>query len=108
MLRSNLSIPRKAALSLPFITPISCALAFLGWVVLAAAWRLPAVLSAGTIVFLIGVPLCVASYLHLLWTLRLKRSMPFVLLLPYYWTFVGVAATCSFFKDTTTWGKTER
>ena len=64
--------------------------------------------SVGTFVFLIGVPLCVTSYLHMLWTLRMRRSMPFVLLLPYYWTFVGVAATCSFFKNTTTWGKTER
>ena len=108
LLRSNLSITRKAALSLPFITPISCALAFLGWLVLVATWRLPTVLSAGTIVFLIGVPLCVTSYVHMLWTLRMRRSMPFVLLLPYYWTFVGVAATCSFFKNTTTWGKTER
>ena len=108
LIRSDLSITRKAALSLPFITPITCALAFLGWLVLAATWRLPSALSIGTLVFLIGVPLCVTSYLHMLWTLRLRRSMPFVLLLPYYWTFVGVAATCSFFKDTTTWGKTER
>ena len=108
LLRSSLSLKRKAALSLPFITPISCALAFVGWLVLAATWRLPNPFAAGTIVFLIGVPLCVMSYLHMLWTLRLRRSIPFVLLLPYYWTFVGVAATCSFFKNTTTWGKTER
>ena len=25
-----------------------------------------------------------------------------------YWTFIGVAATCSFFKNTQTWGRTER
>ena len=38
----------------------------------------------------------------------MKKSLPFVVLLPYYWTFIGLAATCSFFKSTTHWGKTER
>ena len=36
------------------------------------------------------------------------RYIPLVILLPYYWTFIGFAATCSFFKDTRTWGRTER
>jgi hypothetical protein len=40
--------------------------------------------------------------------LGMKRSVPLVGLLPYYWTFIGFAATCSFFKDTTHWGRTER
>jgi hypothetical protein len=40
--------------------------------------------------------------------LGMKKSVPFVALLPYYWTFIGFAATCSFFKNTTDWGRTER
>ena len=31
-----------------------------------------------------------------------------VLLLPCYCSFIGFAATCSFFKNTSTWGMTER
>ena len=38
----------------------------------------------------------------------MNRSLPMVVLLPYYWTFIGFAATCSFFKNTTDWGRTER
>jgi hypothetical protein len=60
------------------------------------------------ILFFCGIPLAVASYIHTLWVLGMKKSLPFVVLLPYYWSFIGLAATCSFFKNTRTWGKTER
>ena len=58
--------------------------------------------------FLVGIPLCVVSYIHILSVSGMRRSIPFVFLLPYYWTFIGLAATCSFFKDTQSWGRTER
>jgi hypothetical protein len=60
------------------------------------------------LLFAIGLPLSVWSYLRTLRGLGMRQSAPFVLLLPYYWTFIGFAATCSLFKNTTTWGKTER
>lgn len=133
LLRSDLPLMRKCALSLPFLTPLSCSLAFLGWMLILAQWALPVVFGAsGTavsaatfslvphplyarvvfywaaILFCCGIPLCVASYIRTLWSLDMKRSLPLVVLLPYYWTFIGFAATCSFFKNTTTWGRTER
>jgi cellulose synthase/poly-beta-1,6-N-acetylglucosamine synthase-like glycosyltransferase len=130
LLRSSLPWKRKLPLSLPFLTPISCALAFLGWMLIAGQWifelargvSIPAVIYAlvphpiyativsswATLLFFIGIPLCVASFVRTLWSLGLKKSTALALLLPYYWTFIGFAATCSFFKNTTTWGRTER
>lgn len=128
--RSPLPLKRKLALSLPFLTPITCSLAFLGWMLIVGQWifqivrgvSVPAVTyslipntvyttvvnSWAVTLFVVGIPLCVASYLRTLWSLDMKRSMPLVLLLPYYWTFIGFAATCSFFKNTREWGRTER
>jgi cellulose synthase/poly-beta-1,6-N-acetylglucosamine synthase-like glycosyltransferase len=130
LIGSPLPLKRKLALSLPFLTPITCALAFVGWMLIAGQWlfalargvSIPAVTyslvsnpiyttivtSWATMLFVVGIPLCVASYIRTLWSLDMKRSMPLVLLLPCYWTFIGFAATCSFFKNTTTWGRTER
>lgn len=130
LMRSSLPLKRKLAMSLPFLTPLSCALAFLGWILILGQWGLSAISGVAlpsvtyslvqhplyldvvyywaALLFFCGIPLCVASYIHTLWVVGMKRSMPFVLLLPYYWTFIGLAATCSFFKDTTSWGRTER
>src|SRR6185295_7480969 len=130
LVRSGLPLKRKCALSLPFLTPLSCSLAFLGWLLILGQWifstmsgvPIPDVTYAlvqhplyahamyywAMLLFFCGIPLCVVSYVHTLWVLGMKRSMPFVVLLPYYWTFIGLAATCSFFKNTTDWGRTER
>jgi cellulose synthase/poly-beta-1,6-N-acetylglucosamine synthase-like glycosyltransferase len=130
LLRSTLSWKRKAALALPFLTPLSCSLAFLGWLLILGQWGLSvttgialphasfslvshpvyarAMYDWAAVLFCVGIPLCVSSYIHTLWGLGMKRSIPLVLLLPYYWTFIGLAATCSFFKDTREWGRTER
>jgi len=130
LMRSNLSWKRKCALSLPFLTPLSCSLAFLGWLLILSQWVLTAVSGVvipettyslvqhpfyanvvdawATALFLIGLPLCVVSYIHTLQVSGMRRSIPFVFLLPYYWTFIGLAATCSFFKNTQNWGRTER
>ena len=130
LFHGDLSFKRKLALSLPFLTPISCSLAFVGWTLILAQWaasaaagmsfpdvalsllRNPIYTSAmyywALVLFAIGIPLCVLSYLRTLRSLGMIRSAPLVLLLPYYWSFIGFAATCSFFKDTTHWGKTER
>jgi cellulose synthase/poly-beta-1,6-N-acetylglucosamine synthase-like glycosyltransferase len=130
LMRADLSLKRKCALALPFLTPLSCSLAFLGWVLILGQWGASMVSGVAfpdvtysivqhplymdvmfywaALLFCVGIPLSVASYLHTLWVLGLKRSTPFVILLPYYWTFIGFAATCSFFKNTTDWGRTER
>jgi len=128
--RAKLSLKRKCALALPFLTPLSCSLAFLGWILILGQWTLSALggvvipdmtvalvrhpvyaqvmYSWAALLFYCGIPLCVASYIHTLWVVGMRRSLPFVVLLPYYWTFIGLAATCSFFKNTTDWGRTER
>jgi cellulose synthase/poly-beta-1,6-N-acetylglucosamine synthase-like glycosyltransferase len=130
LLRSSLPLKRKAAFLLPFLTPLSCSLAFVGWSLILAQWLLsmfsdlsfpdvtfsviqhPAYAQAtfywAAWLFCVGIPLCVLSYVHMLWVLGMRRYIPFVILLPYYWTFIGVAATCSFFKSTSHWGRTER
>jgi cellulose synthase/poly-beta-1,6-N-acetylglucosamine synthase-like glycosyltransferase len=127
---ADLSLKRKLALSLPFVTPLSCSLAFLGWILIVSQWavslaggiKLPdmalslvqhplytnAMYYWALLLFVCGIPLCILSYLRTLRSLGLGRSAPLVLLLPYYWSFIGFAATCSFFKNTTHWGKTER
>jgi len=115
LLRADLNLKRKAALLLPFLAPLSCSLAFIGWFFMAVEWiaslwtSVPGpAFSLPALVLCLGIPLCVASYIHTLWVVGMKRSISFVILLPYYWSFIGFAATCSFFKNTTHWGKTER
>lgn len=130
LVRADLSLKRKLALSLPFLTPLSCSLAFLGWILIFGQWAVslaggisipdralslvqhPLYTNAmyywALVLFVCGIPLCVLSYLRTLRSLGMSRSAPLVLLLPYYWSFIGFAAMCSFFKNTTHWGKTER
>jgi cellulose synthase/poly-beta-1,6-N-acetylglucosamine synthase-like glycosyltransferase len=130
LMRSTLPWKRKCVMALPFLTPLSCSLAFIGWMLILGQWVISAasgialpqatlslvshpayatVMSYWAVMlFCAGIPLCVASYVRTLWTLDMRRSLPLMILLPYYWTFIGLAATCSFFKDTTTWGRTER
>jgi cellulose synthase/poly-beta-1,6-N-acetylglucosamine synthase-like glycosyltransferase len=130
LLRSSISWKQKCVMALPFLTPLSCSLAFLGWMLILGQWALSlasgvaipdvtfsvvqhpwytrAVYSWAVLLFYCGIPLCVLSYVHTLRSLGMKKSVPFVALLPYYWTFIGFAATCSFFKNTTDWGRTER
>lgn len=130
LVRSRIPLKRKCALSLPFLTPLSCSLAFLGWVLILGQWGLSlasgAVIPSATfslvqhpvyaramyywavLLFCFGIPLCVVSYIHTLRVSGMKKSALFMVLLPYYWTFIGFAATCSFFKNTTDWGRTER
>jgi cellulose synthase/poly-beta-1,6-N-acetylglucosamine synthase-like glycosyltransferase len=130
LVRSSLPLKKKCALSLPFLTPLSCSLAFIGWLLIFGQWAMSTVGHAiipnvtyyfvphplyaevtfywAALLFCLGIPLCVFSYIHLLWMLGMKRHLPVVILLPYYWTFIGFAATCSFFKNTTHWGRTER
>lgn len=130
LIRSSLPLRQKLPMALPFLTPLSCALAFFGWILILGQWAVTAIggipIPDTTLtlvphpvyidamyywamaLFFIGIPLCVVSYLHTLKVAGIHKPMPFVFLLPYYWTFIGFAATCSFFKDTNTWGRTER
>lgn len=130
LIRADLPIWKKCVLSLPFLTPLTCSLAFLGWILILGQWTVSAATGVvlpdlhlslmqhplytrvmyawAAMLFFCGIPLAVASYIHTLWVLGMRKSLPFVVLLPYYWSFIGLAATCSFFKSTTHWGKTER
>jgi len=130
LLKSSLPLKRKYVLVLPFLTPLSCSIAFLGWMVIVTQWLITMFTGVAfpdrtfslvdhsaysqitsywaAMLFMVGIPLCVSSYVHTLWVLGMRRYVPYVILLPYYWTFIGVAATCSFFKSTRHWGKTER
>ncbi len=128
LLRSTMPIGRKSVFLIPFIAPLSCALAFWGWVLIAAHWAFPAFPSLpgftswlpdypvysrivyvwSTMLFTVGIPLCVSSYARTLWKTGMRKHIPFLALLPYYWTFIGLAATCSFLRGTSHWGKTER
>lgn len=129
LFRGKLSVKRKLVLMIPFLAPLSSSLAFWGWLWIGVqaslsmsvepplrgltSESLPSMYTQlitywSALLLGVGIPLCVASYAHTLWTAGLKRSIPFVLLLPFYWTFLGLAATCSFFKSTKHWGRTER
>ncbi len=122
LIRSSMPVKRKCALLLPFLAPMSCSLALWGWILIAVHWIAGSVTDVAArhssyeqfiyywslLLFCVGIPLCVSSYAHTLWVLGKKRSVPFLIFLPYYWAFIGVAATCSFFKSTKHWGKTER
>src|SRR5262245_25422662 len=130
LLRSSMPVQRKCALLLPFLAPMSCSLALWGWILIVVHWivamsggsatadfaLMPAQHSSyeqfifylSLLLFGIGIPLCVLSYALTLWVLGKRESVTFLIFLPYYWTFIGVAATCSFFKSTRHWGKTER
>jgi cellulose synthase/poly-beta-1,6-N-acetylglucosamine synthase-like glycosyltransferase len=121
LFRGKLSIKRKLVLMIPFLAPVSSSLAFWGWLwigahgaVLVSSNSLQDFAYADFMTYWsalllgVGIPLCVTSYAHTLWVAGRKRAIPFVMLLPFYWTFLGLAASCSFFKSTKHWGRTER
>ena len=56
----------------------------------------------------VGIPLILLSYAEVLWAEKERRYMRVLPLIPLYWMFVGFVATCSFFRGTKQWGKTER
>jgi cellulose synthase/poly-beta-1,6-N-acetylglucosamine synthase-like glycosyltransferase len=127
---SRLSFRRKFFFLIPLIAPLSCSLAFLGWTFilarlalsLAAGGLLPhgigasfeSPILAGVLYYwslllaCIGIPLILLSYTHVLWAENERPYMRVLPLIPLYWMFVGFVATCSFFRGTKNWGKTER
>jgi len=130
LLKSKLCFARKFFLLLPFIAPISCTLAFLGWsAVLCAALAslipgsaspqglaLPVHLSVAIeglyywslALACVGIPLCIASYADALFAEKERGYLPFLAFIPLYWMFLGLVATCSLFRGTRHWGRTER
>lgn len=84
LLRSTLPWKRKCVMALPFLTPLSCSLAFIGWMLILGQWAIsaatgialpqatlslvshPAYATAmsywAVLLFRAGIPLCVASY----------------------------------------------
>jgi hypothetical protein len=56
----------------------------------------------------VGIPLILLSHTQVLWAEKERRYMRVLPLIPLYWMFVGFVATCSFFRGTKQWGKTER
>lgn len=131
LLRSKLSFRRKFFFLMPLIAPLSCSLAFLGWTVIlcraalslmpGAHWPAGIAVSfepppflAGVVYYwslvlaCAGIPLTLLSYTHVLWTEKERPYVRVLPLIPLYWMFVGFVATCSFFRGTSRWGKTER
>jgi cellulose synthase/poly-beta-1,6-N-acetylglucosamine synthase-like glycosyltransferase len=130
LFRSKLSFRRKFFFLIPLIAPFSCSLAFLGWtfivcraailLVPGAHWNhgigitfesplLTSVLYYWSLVLAwVGIPLILLSYTQVLWAEKERPYMRVLPLIPLYWMFVGFVATCSFFRGTKKWGKTER
>ena len=130
LFRSKLSLRRKFFFLMPLIAPLSCSLAFLGWtfilcraaisLVPGAYWEHGMGISfespflAGVVYYwslvlaCVGIPLILLSYTQVLWAEKERQYMRVLPLIPLYWMFVGFVATCSFFRGTTQWGKTER
>jgi cellulose synthase/poly-beta-1,6-N-acetylglucosamine synthase-like glycosyltransferase len=128
LLSSTLSLKRKIFFLLPFISPISSTLAFLGWILIIGFWSLWLFSSPieMTIPWMqhpiyenvlyfwalalacVGIPLCIFSYAHTLFKANLGRYSPLLVLAPFYWMFIGFCATYSLFRGTKQWGKTER
>jgi len=128
LLASSLSLKRKFFFLLPFISPISSSLAFLGWILLigfwiswlsfpllevAVPWMQHPIYENGLYYWAlalacVGIPLCIFSYAHTLFTANLEKYTPLLILAPFYWMFVGFCAVYSLFRGTKRWGKTER
>jgi cellulose synthase/poly-beta-1,6-N-acetylglucosamine synthase-like glycosyltransferase len=130
LFRSKLSLRRKFFFLMPLIAPLSCSLAFLGWTFILCRlavslapgmhWKfdigvsLEAPILAGLVYYwslvlaCVGIPLILLSYTQVLWEEKERPYMRVLPLIPLYWMFVGFVATCSFFRGTKKWGKTER
>jgi len=130
LFRSNLSFRRKVFFLIPLIAPFSCSLAFLGWTFILCQtffslvpgvhwkhgigiWFEPPILAHvvyywSLVLACVGIPLILLSYTQVLWAEKEHRYMRVLPLIPLYWMFVGFVATCSFFRGTKHWGKTER
>ena len=126
----KLSFRRKFFFLMPLIAPLSCSLAFLGWTFIlchvaislmsGTHWEhgigisfespiLAGVLYYWSLVLAcVGIPLILLSYTQVLWEEKERPYLRVLPLIPLYWMFVGFVATCSFFRGTKTWGKTER
>jgi cellulose synthase/poly-beta-1,6-N-acetylglucosamine synthase-like glycosyltransferase len=127
---SKLSFRRKFFFLMPLVAPLSCSLAFLGWTFIlcdaaislapGAHWKpgigisFEAPFVAGIVYYwslvlaCVGIPLILLSYTQVLWAEKERSYMRVLPLIPLYWMFVGFVATCSFFRGTKQWGKTER
>jgi cellulose synthase/poly-beta-1,6-N-acetylglucosamine synthase-like glycosyltransferase len=127
---SRLSLRRKFFFLMPLIAPLSCSLAFLGWTFillrlalsLEPGWSLPQGIGISfdfpifadvlyywsLVLACLGIPLILLSYTQVLWAEKERPYMRVLPLIPLYWMFVGFVATCSFFRGTKSWGKTER
>jgi cellulose synthase/poly-beta-1,6-N-acetylglucosamine synthase-like glycosyltransferase len=130
LFRSKLSFRRKFFFLIPLIAPFSCSLAFLGWTFIlcraafllapGAHWKhgigipIESPILAGVVYYwslilaCVGIPLILLSYTQVLWAEKERPYMRVLPLIPLYWMFVGFVATCSFFRGTKQWGKTER
>lgn len=129
LLPSDLPWRRKFFLLLPFIAPITCCLAFAGWlsigihyfiirvfwptVCVAPLWMqhplyLDYIRFWSVFLVFIGFPLAIASQMRVLAFAGEKRYIPLTLLFPFYWMFIGFCALSSFFRNGHNWGRTER
>jgi len=126
--QSNLTLKKKFFFLLLFVSPINSALAFLGWLMIIIFgiseifqsnleipifWIKCSVYenilyywSISLVCF--GIPLCILSYGHTLFSSKMGRYIPLLFLAPVYWMFVGFCAISSFFRGKKHWGKTNR
>ena len=122
----------KFWLSIPYISPITCALTLVGFTMLFiyfTTWFINLYYPTMMIyeapwmtnwlygrylfywsLFLgyIGLPLTMFSYLYSIADRPMEKKVFYVHLIPLYWIFVGISAVSSFFKDTKNWDKTKR
>lgn len=128
LFHTNLSVKRKFFFFLLFVSPINSALALLGWIIIIVRgifWYVSPLSGQNAILvqsffdhnvifywsfllFCLGIPLCVLSYIRTLYVLKMAKYIPLIVLAPIYWIFVGICAIFSFFRGTVKWGKTER
>jgi len=128
LFHSKMSLKRKFFFLLPFSSPITCALAFIGWLIIIShyfslilfpsleiniSWMQSPLYTKGIYYWsvalaYVGIPLIFLSYTSILLESSMKKYIPLIILIPFYWMFVGFCSTTSIFRGTKRWGKTER
>lgn len=128
LIKAGIPIKRKFWLSIPYVSPFLCTATLFGFLFMflyfitwyfnpaltyTAPWMENVFYNRGLFywsLFLgyVGLPITLFSYLYSIADKPLEDKVAYVYMFPFYWTFVGVAAMSSFFKDTKNWDKTMR
>jgi len=126
--KAELPWKKKLALTIPFLSPITCAFSLVTWACFIAYWLTWALLPDvhvtlpwmfhwlytnalfywSAFLAYIGNAVVVFSSLHSVIGTEVEGGAWLAVALPFYWMFLGMAALASVFKSTRRWGKTER